>query len=689
MRLFKNLAIFVLCLLLLAVGAIWYLTETFDSERVKAELVQAVAERHDRALRIDGPLTLSFWPRLALDAAQVSVSARGAPDHLAAHVARVRVHVGLLPLLSRRVDVQEMRFEGLKIHLTRDVLKTLESLDGLREATSIKPRKVAFNVRRVTVTDGALEVVDPINGVTLQLSDVTAFIGPVGKGVRGGLGVEGDARAVGSLHAAGRFRMTAGFDIDGGGVVSLNIAGVDFSGEALGYQRASLGLNLGSVAADAQGRWQGRDVALRMTGTGRSGTSELAADVAEWQWQDGLHLALATASFKRDGERGGALAGRVSNLRSGGEGWTADSLLLEGNLRRDGRSHAVSLKAVPAWRSEPAELVFNGLDIHLGWPRADAAPARKLQITGQLAWQPLAGVLDSELAFNDGTHRLAGAVSVHPDSTPSLTFDLYTPLLSLAAYRAELSGLWSAAALPPFAGRLRADRLEADGWRFESLVLPLASDGSDLRLGPFEGAVFNGRVSGQIARDAAGAGTLGVKATGVAIEHWPMAAEATPMLGGGLDADVRLDFDARAADPLATAHGPMRFQLNGGAWRGTAMIDALREPGSVLAAALPSATVPDNLPIRAASAEVQVAAGLARIETLVIRGAWLQLTGQGQIGLGDGVLDLSLTAALAEAPKGMSRKLYRKLKAQTQALSLGGSFAAPLWRTEAAASAAR
>ncbi|TVO57842.1 AsmA family protein [Denitromonas halophila] len=687
MRLFKNLAIFLLCLLLLAVGAIWYLTETFDSERVKAELVQAVAERHDRALRIDGPLTLSFWPRLALDAAQVSVSARGAPEHLAAYMARVRVHVGLLPLLSRQVDVQEMRFEGLKIHLTRDVLKTLESLDGLRDATSIKDRKVAFNVRRVTVTGGALEVVDPINGVTLQLSDVTAFLGPVGKGVRGGLGVEGDARAVGALPATGRFRMTAGFDINGDGVVSLNIAGVDFSGEALGYQQAGLGLSLGGVTADAQGRWQGRDVVLRMTGKGRSGTSEIAADVAEWQWQDGLHLALATASFKRDGERGGALAGRVSNLRTGGEGWTADSLSLEGNLRRDGRSHGVSVQAVPAWRSESAELMLNGLDAQVGWPRADAAPARKLQITGQLAWQPLAGVLASELAFSDGTHRLAGAVSVRPERTPALQFDLHTPLLSLAAYRAELRALWFAPTLPPFAGRLRADRLDADGWRFESLVLPLASDGSDLRLGPFDGAVFNGRVSGQLARDAAGAGTLSVKATGVAIEQWPMAAEATPMLGGGLDADVRLDFDARAADPVATARGPMRFQLNGGAWRGTALIDALRAQDSVLAAALPGDAVADNLPIRAASAEVQVAAGVAQVETLSIRGAWLQLSGQGQIGLGDGALDLSLKAALAEAPKGMSRKLYRKLKTQSQPLSLGGSVAAPVWRTEAASAA--
>ncbi len=688
MRLLKFLAIFTVSLLLLAAGAIWYLTETFDSERVKGELIQAVADRHDRALRIDGPLTLSFWPRLALDAAQVSLSARGAPEHLAAHMKRVRVHVGLLPLLSRQVDVQEMRFEGLQLHLTRDVLKTLASFDELRDATSIKPRKVAFNVRRVTVTAGALEVVDPINGVTLQLSDMTAFIGPVGKGVRGGLGVEGDARAVGALHAAGRFRMTAGFDIDGAGVVSLNIAGLDFSGEALGYQQAGLGISLGSVVADAEGRWQGQELVLRMTGKGRSGTSEIAADVAQWQWQDGLHLAQATASFKRDGERGGALAGRVSNLRPVAEGWMADNLSLEGNLRRDGRSHAVALQAVPAWRSEHAQLMLNGLDAQIGWPGAAQEPARKLHITGQLGWQVLAGALDAELAFNDGMHRLAGAVSVSPERTPALQFDLHTPVVSAAAYRSELAALWSAATLPAFSGRIRADRLEAGGWRFESLVLPLASDGPDLRLGPFEGALFNGRVSGQLARDAAGAGTLSVKATGVAIEQWPMAAEATPMLGGGLDADIRLAFDARAADPLISAQGPMRFTLNGGAWRGTALIDALRAQNAALAAVLPGDATPDNLLIRSASADAQLAGGVAHVEALSVRGAWLQLDGQGDVGLSDGALDLVLTAALAEAPKGVSRKHYRKLKDLTQPLSLGGSFAAPLWRVEAAPGAA-
>ena len=685
MRLFKILALLTLSLLVLAAGAIWYLTETFDSDRVKTELSQAVAERYGRTLDFDGPLTLSFWPRLALDAKQVRLSARDAPDRLAAQMQRVRVNVGLLPLLSRQVDVQEIRFDGLQLHLTRDVVKTLESLDGLRDAATLKARKVAFNVRRVTVTDGALEIVDPIHGATLQLSRLTAFVGPVGNNVRGALGVEGDASVVGAASAAGRFRMTAGFDIDRGGVVSLNAAGLDFTGQAGGYQQASLAISSGGVVAAADGRWQGRELALQMTGQGRAGTSAITAEAPVWQWRDGLHLPQAAASFKRDGERGGALAARVANLRPDAEGWQADSLSVEGNLRRDGRSHAVAVQAVPLWRGEAAQLQLNGLDASFGWPSADAGPARRLQLTGQLAWQPLAGALDAELAFNDGTHRLAGAVRIAPEQPQALQFDLHTPQLSLAAYRAELLGLWQATSLPPFAGRVRADRLEVGGLRFESLVLPVASDGKTLRVGPLDGAVATGRVAATVAHDGAGAGELQMTLTALPIEHWPAAAAALPGLSGALDGDVRLQFDARAPDPWPGATGTAQLMLNGGHWRGMDVMGALRTQDAALAAIWPAAAVSPDLTIRHARAALQLAGGAAQVEALSMRSDWMQLTGAGRVALADGALALSLQAELVEAPKGMRARIFRKLRGKTVPVDLAGTLAAPQWRAAAGA----
>ncbi|MBT0963306.1 AsmA family protein [Denitromonas iodatirespirans] len=680
MRLLKIVALVVLSLLVLAAGAVWYLSTSFDSDRVKSELSQAVADRYGRALVFDGPLTLTFWPRLALDAKQVTLSARDAPTVLAARVARVRVHVGLLPLLARRVDVQEMRLEGVQLHFARDMLKTLEALQGQPAAASIKDAPVAFNVHRVSVTDASLELVDPVQGMTLQLSRVTAFVGPIGKGLRGVLGVEGDAVAHGLLPAQGRFRMTAGFGIDRTGLLSLNNAGVDFDGEALGYRATTLALTSGGAAIDRAGRWQGKALALRVHGQGRAGTSTITAEVPAWRWEDGLHLAQAAATFQRDGERGGALAARLANLRPLPEGWQADTLSLEGNLRRDGRSHAISLQAVPQWRSPDDSLLLNGLDAQFGWPGAGDAPARRLQITGQLAWQPLNGPLDASLAFNDGAQRLAGSVRIAPDASPALQFELHAPRLALDAYRAELAGLWSARSLPPFAGRVRADRVEADGWVLESVVLPVAGEGAALRFGPFDGAVFNGRVSGQLAHDAEGAGLLELKATGVALEQWPRAAEAKAMLSGGLDADLRLRFDADAAAPWPTAQGRMRFVLNGGAWQAEGLVDALRAPGGPLALALAGAGAGPALPIRQASADVTVSDGAGQVDALSIRSDALQLTGTGTVGLADGALDLALTAQLTERPEGMRKSAFAKLQRQHLPLRLSGTLAAPQWQ---------
>lgn len=680
MRLLKIAAVVVLSLLMLAAGAVWYLSTTFDSDRVQAELSQAVAERYGRALAFGGPLTLSFWPRLALEAQQVTLSARDAPTVLAARVARMRVHVGLLPLLARRVDVQDMRLEGLQLHFARDMLKTLESLAEQPAAASIGGAPVAFNVHRVSIADGALELVDAVQGMTLQLSRVTAFVGPVGKGLRGVLGIEGDAAAHGAWPAQGRFRMTAGFDIDRAGVLSLNTAGVDFDGEALGYRAATLAVSSGAAAVDRDGLWQGKRLALKAHGQGRTGVSTLTVEVPAWRWQGGLHLPQAAAGFQRDGERGGALAARLANLRPLPDGWQADTLTLEGNLRRDGRSHAIALKAVPQWRSAAHSLQLNGLDAQFGWPSADEGPARRLQMTGQLEWQPVSGPLEASLAFNDSTQRLAGSVRIVPDASPALQFDVHAPRLALDAYRAELAGLWSARALPPFAGRVRADRIEAAGWVLESVVLPISGAGAALTLGPFDGAVFNGRISGRLAHDAEGAGVLDLKATGVALEQWPQLAGAAPTLSGGLDADVQLGFDAQAAAPLPTAQGRMHLALNGGAWRGAGLAEALRAPGGPLAESLAGQIATPALPIREARAALTVADGVAQADPVTLRSDGLQLAGAGTVGLADGALDLTLSARLAEMPKGMRRSAFGKVQGLHLPLRLTGTLAAPQWQ---------
>lgn len=112
----------------LIVGAIAYVTATFDAARVKAELGKAVHDKTQRTLRIDGDLSLSFWPNVGVEVGKVSLSEFRSDREFAA-VDHARVSVAALPLLARRVVVDAVELDGARATLVKHKDGTLNIAD--------------------------------------------------------------------------------------------------------------------------------------------------------------------------------------------------------------------------------------------------------------------------------------------------------------------------------------------------------------------------------------------------------------------------------------------------------------------------------------------------------------------------------------------------------------------------------
>ena len=93
----------------------------FDPNDYKVEISTAVEQATGRQLSLDGDLELDIFPRLrvAIGAAELS-SAAGFGDAPFATIQGAGLAVGLLPLLSRRVEIGEARLEGLVLNLARN-----------------------------------------------------------------------------------------------------------------------------------------------------------------------------------------------------------------------------------------------------------------------------------------------------------------------------------------------------------------------------------------------------------------------------------------------------------------------------------------------------------------------------------------------------------------------------------------
>ena len=91
---------------------------TFDPNAYKPRIVQMVKEKTGRTLAIHGDIGLAFFPKIGADIPRTTLSERGSAKEFAG-VDRVRIHVALLPLLRKRVVVDEVRLEGLRANLVK------------------------------------------------------------------------------------------------------------------------------------------------------------------------------------------------------------------------------------------------------------------------------------------------------------------------------------------------------------------------------------------------------------------------------------------------------------------------------------------------------------------------------------------------------------------------------------------
>jgi AsmA family protein len=113
-RVLITLGAFIAALLI----GIAYLGTLISPTKLTQMLILEVREATGRELMIAGPVSLSIFPRIAVSAEQVSLSnAAWAKNPQMASLEKVALEISLLPLLSRRIEVNSIQLSGLTLNL--------------------------------------------------------------------------------------------------------------------------------------------------------------------------------------------------------------------------------------------------------------------------------------------------------------------------------------------------------------------------------------------------------------------------------------------------------------------------------------------------------------------------------------------------------------------------------------------
>jgi AsmA protein len=120
-RIIKVVGIVAGALVVLVVAVLAGVALLFDPNDYKDDITVAVGNATGRSLTLEGDLGLSLFPRIGitLGAAELS-NAPGFGDAPFARFDSAELYVGLLPLLSRRVEIDRAMLSGLRLNLARD-----------------------------------------------------------------------------------------------------------------------------------------------------------------------------------------------------------------------------------------------------------------------------------------------------------------------------------------------------------------------------------------------------------------------------------------------------------------------------------------------------------------------------------------------------------------------------------------
>lgn len=145
----------------------------------KGALQEAVQERFERNLAIDGDIRLSVVPRLGLEINGVALSEPNSTQVFAA-VDTARVAVAWWPLLSRHLVVEHLAVNGVKANVVRDAQGTFNFADLLRPDAHVEPEQatpqkdtdtpsVQLDVGGISLNGGEIAYRDEANDLAVRM----------------------------------------------------------------------------------------------------------------------------------------------------------------------------------------------------------------------------------------------------------------------------------------------------------------------------------------------------------------------------------------------------------------------------------------------------------------------------------------------------------------------------------------
>ncbi len=658
-KLIKIILSLVGVVILLVVALAIALPFLVDPNDYKDKIATLVEEKTGRALTIEGDIGLSVFPWLGLDIGPTRLgNAEGFGEQPMASMENVQVRVKLMPLLSKQLEMDTVKLDGLRLRLAKDVQgrTNWQDLQGepaeAEEAEAPGTALAGLAIGGVRVTDAEVLWEDKTAGTRYVIDDLAFSTGAIAPGEAFDLDLQ-------FLIESGEPAMAGRFDLQGDVKIASSLKAVDISGT-----RLVLDLKGDAIPGGQMELTLATDIALDL----------------EAQTLNMPQLVVETLGLKLTGNATGASIG-------------GDDPRFKGALALNEFVPRELIKRLGQAVPETADgSVLGKADASLNWE----ATTRHAAATS--------------LKFRLDDTALNGSVRIDQFDKPAIGFKLQADQIDLDRYLPPPSAETEAVAATPAAaaaggagalpvdtlrglnlnGTLKLASLKAYNLRSTDIEFTVKANNGLLRINPAGARMYGGQYRGDITVDArkdTPVLSLNEKVSGV--QAGPLLKDLTgddKLLG---TADFQAKLNGRGATPdqmRQTLNGTASFAFTDGAVKGVNIASLIRNAQAKLKGQPAPA---DNLPNQTDFAELRGSAtvtnGVVRNNDLSLQSPLLRVTGAGEASLPEETIDYLLTTKIVGSIEGQGGKGLGELKGVAIPVRIGGTFSKPSYTPDVSA----
>ncbi|WP_129775835.1 AsmA family protein [Peristeroidobacter soli] len=628
-----------------------------DPNDYRADIERAVESKTGRQLTLSGDLHLSIFPWLALKAGPASLGdAPGFGDEPFIAIQEARVGVRLLPLLSGKIEVGDVRLAGARIRLITDEQgrNNWADLGERKEATTPapaneKPMEVP-TIAGLEIEDAAVTLENRQEKTRRVVRDFNLKTGRLASGEPFDLNTDFVLDQEPSLSARVKLATQVTADLEAN-AHRLAKPEIDVTITGQGYPKEGIPVKIvaDSLSADVA-RELYRLEALSVTTTWKGEGFPAAGVPVVLQAKD-FNANLAAQTLELSGLALDLAGAHLSGSLTGKE--ILDAPAMSGPLKLD----QVSLRT---WAPK--------LGVSLP-ATTDPKVFEKLSFSGTVSMtKSSAEVGDIVLQLDDTIAK--GMLGVADFDSKALRFDLNVDRINADRYLPPPveQPAKTATKEPPTPipvetlrnlnarGQLQVGEAIFAGIKFTKLKLGVNARDGKVRFNPSQASMYGGNYSGDIGIDATSdVARISLDEHISGVDFAPLFKDffETDRVAGKGAANLKLTGSGKNTDDIMkTLEGTVDFKVADGALEGTDLWYEIRRARAVLKQqAIPERTGPARTAFTALTGSGAMKNGVLSNNDLNVAMQYLKVTGQGTVDIPASTLDYKLIAAVLKIPR--------------------------------------